>query len=85
MHKVHRSKISVEKLMNQIALHSNVESTFRWTKLLTNRSSKEPSIAIQRRNFYENPFSSKFKELRISVALAETFFDLYLCFIVFHE
>ena len=41
IHKVHRSKISVEKLMNQSALNLNNESTQAWTRPLTNKSNND--------------------------------------------
>ena len=60
-------KFHVEKLKNQTALNSNVESTLSRTKPLTN----EPNNIISLRDLYENQIM---RESRISVARAETFF-----------
>ena len=64
-------KFHVEKLTNQTALNSNVESTLSRTKPLTNWKNNEPNNIIPLRDLYENQIM---RESRISVARAETFF-----------
>ena len=68
-------KFHVEKLTNQTALNSDVESTLSRTKPPTNWKNNESNNIIPLRDLYENQIM---RESRISVAQADIFLIIFL-------